>query len=254
MGLPLAVHVIAGALGIVFGFVALYAAKGARLHRKSAMLFVYAMLVMALVGATLAMVMNKAAASNTPMGLLTAYLVITGLTTVHSPSTRSRQLDLGLMLVALAVGLALFTFGVAAAASPSGRLEGMPAFPFFMFGSIALMSSIGDLRMIRAGGIQGAPRLTRHLWRMCLALLIAAASFFLGPTRRIPEVMRVPALLPVPVLAVLATMLYWLWRVRIRRSFQASGSAIADRAILSPEARGPFRPQRRTEAPYMPGK
>ena len=253
MGLSLAIHVICGALGIGFGFVALYSAKGARLHRKSGMLFVYAMLVMALVGATLAVVMNKAAASNTPMGLLTAYLVITGLTTVHSPATRSRQLDLGLMLVALAVGLALVTFGAAAVASPTGTLEGMPAFPYFLLGSIALMSSIGDLRMIRAGGLQGAPRLTRHLWRMCLALLIAA-TFFLGPTRRIPEVLRIPALLPVPVLAVLVTMLYWLWRVRVRRSVQASGSAIADRAIPSPGATGPFRPRRRTGAPYSLGK
>jgi uncharacterized membrane protein len=254
MGLPLAAHVIGGALGIGCGFVALYAAKGARLHRKSGMLFVYAMLVMALFGATLAMVMNKAATSNTPVGLLTAYLVITGLMTVRPPSARSRQLDLGLMLVALAVGLALFTFGAAAVASPNGRLQGMPALPFFLFGSIALMSSIGDLRMIRAGGIQGAPRLTRHLWRMCLALFIAAASFFLGPTRRIPEVMRIPALLPVPVVAVLVTTLYWLWRVRIRRSFQASGPAIADRVVLSPGATGPFQPQRRTAAPYSLGK
>ena len=222
MGLPLTAHVAGGALGIAFGFVALYAAKGARLHRRSGMLFVYAMLVMALVGATLAMVMNKAATSNTPVGLLTAYLVITGLTTVRPPSTRSRLLDVGLMLVALAVGLALFTFGVAAVASPDRTLEGVPAFPFFVFGSIALMSSIGDLRMIRAGGLRGAPRLTRHLWRMCFALLIAAASFFLGPTRRIPEALRVPALLPVPVLAVLVTMLYWLWRVRIRRSVVGS--------------------------------
>jgi uncharacterized membrane protein len=219
MALPLAAHVLGGALGIGFGFVALYTAKGARLHRQSGMLFVYAMLVMALVGATLAMVMNKAATSNTPVGLLTAYLVMTGLLTVRAPASRSKRLDLGLMLVALAVGLALFTFGVAALASASGRMEGMPALPFFLFGSIAVLSSIGDLRMIRAGGIQGAPRLTRHLWRMCVALLIAAASFFLGPTRRIPEVLRIPDLLPIPVLLVLVTMLYWLWRVRFRRTY-----------------------------------
>jgi uncharacterized membrane protein len=219
MGLPLAAHVLGGALGIGFGFVALFASKGARLHRRSGMLFVYAMLVMALAGATLAVVMNKAATSNTPVGLLTAYLVITGLLTVRAPSARSPRLGVGLMLAALAVGLALFTFGVTALRSPSGRLEGMPAFPFFLFGSIALLSSIGDLRMIRAGGLQGATRLTRHLWRMCAALFIAAASFFLGPTRRIPEVLRVPALLPIPVLIVLVTMLYWLWRVRFRRPY-----------------------------------
>ena len=65
--------------------------------------------------------------------------------------------------------------------------------------------------MIRAGGLKGAPRLRRHLWRMCTALFIASASFFLGPVRRIPEPLRIPALRLIPFLA-LATMAYWLWR------------------------------------------
>ena len=33
------IHVVAGALALVFGYVALYAAKGAPLHRKSGILF-----------------------------------------------------------------------------------------------------------------------------------------------------------------------------------------------------------------------
>ena len=35
--------------------------------------------------------------------------------------------------------------------------------------------------MLRAGGMHGTARLKRHLWRMCVALPIAAASFFRGP-------------------------------------------------------------------------
>ena len=42
--MTLLVHFLAGGLGLVFGYVALSAAKGAPLHRKSGMLFVYAML------------------------------------------------------------------------------------------------------------------------------------------------------------------------------------------------------------------
>lgn len=83
------------------------------------------------------------------------------------------------------------------------------------FGGIALLAGVGDLRMIRAGGLQGAPGLKRHLWRMCTALFIAAASFFLGPVRRIPEPLRIPALRLIP-LVVLVTMVYWLWRRRKR--------------------------------------
>ena len=67
--------------------------------------------------------------------------------------------------------------------------------------------------MIRAGGLRGAPRLTRHLWRMCLALFIATASFFLGTGRRIPESLHIRAFRLIP-LVVLATMVFWLWRLR----------------------------------------
>jgi uncharacterized membrane protein len=240
MGMMLPVHVVAGALGIVFGFVALYAAKGARLHRRSGMLFVYALLTMCFLGALLAAVRGKAPESNVPMALLTAYLVITGLTTVRTPSAGSRALDLGLMLVASVVGLALFTFGVKAFASPRGSLHGIPALAFFTFGSVALLASVGDLRLIGSGGVQalrGAPRLTRHLWRMSFALLIAAFSF----SRVIPKSIRIVPLPAVPALVVLATLLYWLWRIRIRRSVPGmvgiSASPAQISSILPPPAR-----------------
>ena len=41
----LPIHIIAGLIGLATGAVALYAAKGAKLHRKSGMIFVYTMLV-----------------------------------------------------------------------------------------------------------------------------------------------------------------------------------------------------------------
>jgi hypothetical protein len=51
---------------------------------------------------------------------------------------------------------------------------------------------------------------------MCAALFIASGSFFLGPVRRIPEPLRIPALRLIP-LVVLVTMAYWLWRYRRKR-------------------------------------
>lgn len=216
----LPVHILAGLTGIASGFVALYAVKGATLHRKSGLVFVYAMVTMALMGALLAGLRGKAPASNVPMGLLTAYLVITGLTTVRPPSAGLRRLDLPLMLVVLTVGLALVAFGVVALASPTGTLSGMPSPPFFVFGTVALLAAAGDLRLIRSGGVQavrGALRLKRHLWRMCFALLLAAFSFFLGQARVIPKPIRIVPLLAIPPLVVLVALLYWLWRLRSKR-------------------------------------
>ncbi len=120
------------------------------------------------------------------------------------------------MLVALAIGLTSLTFGFEAIAA-GGTRKGMPAFPFFMFGFVGLLAAVLDVRMLRAGPLHGAARLTRHLWRMCFALFVAAMSFFIGQADEIPEALRIMPLLALPVIAVLVTMFYWLWRVRVRK-------------------------------------
>jgi uncharacterized membrane protein len=220
----LTVHIIAGALGILSGFVALYAAKGATVHRKAGTLFVYAMLTMSLIGASIALIWNVAPEVNAPVGFLTAYLVITAIGTVKPSLAGSRGTSIGLMVVPLAMGAALLSFAFRAVASPTGTVHGMPAAPFFVFAFISVLAIAGDVRLIRSGGVQtlrGAPRLTRHLWRMSVALLIAAFSFFLGQAKVIPKPIRIYPLLMVPPLLVLATLLYWLWRVRIRRSLRS---------------------------------
>ena len=216
-------HIFSGSLAILFGFIALYAAKGAWLHRRAGMVFTYAMITMALVGAVMAAVWGRQPASNIPTGVLTAYLVMTGLATVRPPARAARPIDAGLMLLAIALGIAEFTFGVVAINSPKGQLAGIPSLPFFVFGSIAFLASAGDFRMIRAGGVQairGAPRIARHLWRMCLALLIAAFSFFLGQSQVIPKPLRIYPLLALPPVLVLWAILYWVWRVRVRKTFR----------------------------------
>lgn len=221
------VHIVGGALGLLTGYVALYAAKGGTLHRKSGMLFVYTMLTMAAFGLTIAITRGIAPAINIPAASLTASLIITSLTTVRPLRAGSRWLDLGAMLLSLGVGGIMLTWGFEAVAS-GGRRNGMPAFPFFMFGVVGMLAAIGDLRVMRSGALKGAPRLARHLWRMCFALFIAALSASVQFGKMIPKPYRVPGLLAVPVVLVLVTMFYWMWRVRIRRSLR--GLVVASKA------------------------
>ena len=224
----LVVHIAAGLTAITLGYVALSTAKGKRGHRISGRAFVYSMMTMALLGAWLAATHNKAPEANVPVGLLTAYLAITGLTTVKPLRTNGRELDTALAALALVVGLVLLGFGIKAGNAPTGTLHGIPTFPFYIFGAVAMLAGISDVRLIRAGGIQllrGTPRLTRHLWRMCFAHLIAAFSFFLGQAKVFPKQYRIVPLLIIPPLIVLAALLYWLWRVRFKRSLR--GIAVA---------------------------
>ena len=98
-------HVTAGVIAVVAGFVALYVLKGAQLHRKSGTIFVNAMLLMSLSGAVMA-VGRAEAAINIPAGLVTAYLVITALLTVRPPSRGSRRVERVAMLAAFALARA----------------------------------------------------------------------------------------------------------------------------------------------------
>jgi len=227
------VHIVAGGLSLLAGYLALYSAKGDTLHRKSGRAFVYAMLTMGVAGTTIAAIRNVAPSINVPAALLTSYLVITALITVRPPIARSRWLDPTLMLVALVVGVTSLTFGFEAVASPDGKgRDGMPAFPFFMFGVVGTLAGILDVRMMRSGGLTGASRLARHLWRMSFALFIAALSFFIGQSQVFPKPIRIMPLLALPVLAVLVTMLYWLWRVRVRRSLRGIVGSIGAREAV----------------------
>jgi len=217
-------HILAGVLALAFGYVALFSAKGATLHRKSGMLFVYAMVTLSLTGALVA-VLNTSSVS-VVAGLLTFYFVTTALLTVRRSLQEPQWIDTAAMLFALTVAVLAFKTGFDA--SKTGRPE---TAPMFIFGIVGLLAAAGDMRMIRARGIQGPRRITRHLWRMCFAMWVAAASFFWGPPGRVPEVIRIPALLPIPVLLPIVVMFYWLWRVRVRRSLRGIVSVGAPEAI-----------------------
>ena len=215
----LPIHVIAGARGIISGFIALFVVKGATVHRRSGTVFVTSMVAMAMMGATIA-AFFRPNPGNVIAGTLTTYLVITAFTTVRERTATVRRLEFGAMLVAIALGLTSLTIGFDTLGTPTKVLRGIPAGVFLMFGTVALLSGIGDVWMIRAGGRRGPARLVRHLWRMSYALWIAALSFFIGQMRVIPQPFRIVPLLVIPPLVVLVAMLYWLWKVRVRKTFQ----------------------------------
>jgi hypothetical protein len=82
---------------------------------------------------------------------------------------------------------------------------------------IHLVIAFAATKLILRGGISGAQRITRHLWRMCVALFIAAASLFLGQPNVFPASVRGSFILFVPEVAVLGLMIFWLIRVRFTR-------------------------------------
>jgi hypothetical protein len=166
--------------------------------------------VMSLTGALIATV--KPDRGSIIAGLLTFYFVVTGVLTVKKVPGQRR-----IEMIAMVWGFVLGLFAIWAGwwLAQRGRPE---AAPMFIFSAMAIGGSIGDWKMLRAGGLTGKPRIKRHLWRLCFAMWVAAASFFWGPPNRVPELIRIPALLPIPVLTPIVVMLYWLWRMRGKKT------------------------------------
>lgn len=207
----LPIHIIAGATGIISGAIALSALKGANLHRKSGMIFVYAMLLMSASGGVMAMVrLNR---GNVMGGWLAFYMVTTGLLTTKRRVAGVEWLDIAAMLLGVTVGVTGIVFGFQALHSPTGTLDSYPPLLYFIFASIAMLSAAGDVRMMLAGGLQGRRRIVRHLWRMCYAMFIGTGSFFLGQSKHFPQPIRIIPLLMIPAFLPLALMLIWLVRM-----------------------------------------
>ncbi len=207
----LTVHIAAGGLALVTGFIALFVAKGGRLHRTSGLVFVGAMVVMGSTGAAIAAMLGEN--GNVLGGMLAAYLVVTAVTTVRSVPG-SRWVDLTAMTVALAFGLIGVTTGLDILARGEFTEAGVPAPMYLFMGTVALAAAVSDVRVIRFGSLSGRPRLIRHLWRMCFALWVAAGSFFLGQADEFPESLRIWPLLSIPVVLPLLAILYWRWKLR----------------------------------------
>ena len=213
--LALAVHFAAGLVSIVAGAIALSAAKGGRLHKRSGLVFTWAMIGLGLTAAGIGMYENRP--SQVFAGLVAAYLVFTAMSTVKALPGIGRGIDVALMVLAFAYAAASLYGGVTEWLDPTVQVVGRPrVVPPLVIGSVILLAAVGDLRAIRAGGLRGSRRLARHLWRMCFALFVATGSFFLGQMKFIPEPVRIVPLLLVLAFAPILFLFYWMWRVRVR--------------------------------------
>jgi uncharacterized membrane protein len=218
----LPVHILADGLAIVLGAVALSVKKGGSVHRRSGMLFVYAMLVMGTTASILEF-RRSAAATNVVAALMALYFVGTALTTVRTPSRSTRAINVASLTVALGLASLSIIGGVKAVNNPGLSSGGVPfriiGVMSFIIAAVLLLAAAGDVRIMRSGMPRGGRRLARHLWRMCFALFIAAGSFFSIRQRVakiLPEPFTAGPMRALPIVLLFGAMFYWMWRVRRR--------------------------------------
>jgi hypothetical protein len=178
----LALHVSAGIAGMLSGTAALSLRKGSPRHVQAGKVFVVSMLIMAIFAVYLAIVRHQP--NNIGGGILTFYLIGTAWLTARRRDGETSRFDWVALLIPLAIGTLGWMNGLDALLSPTGSKYGVSAGMHLFMGSVCLLAATGDIRMLLGGGVLGAKRIARHLWRMCFGLFIAAGSFFFGPSNR----------------------------------------------------------------------
>ena len=221
----LTAHICAGTVGLLSGTAAIGLRKGSRQHALAGKVFVASMLSMGVAAVYLAVVRHQP--NNVGGGILTFYLIGTAWLTAKRRHGEANKLDWIVSLVPLTLGVLTWIAGMQALRNHAELPGGVPVGMSFFMGTVMLLAAAGDVRMLLRGGIQGAQRIARHLWRMCFGLFIAAGSFFLGPSNRpfrlLSEVGLGKHLSPVffntglyLTLTVLPLLLLIFWLARVR--------------------------------------
>jgi uncharacterized membrane protein len=178
----LPVHIAGGIVGMLTGTAALIFRKGGRWHVLAGKVFVASMLIMSAFAVYLAVLKHQP--GNIGGGTLTFYLILTAWLTARRRDGQTSVYDWVLLLIPLALGALTWLGGLQKLRGPVPPDDGVPAGMNFFMGTVMLLAGAGDLRLLLGGGVAGAKRVVRHLWRMCFGLFIAAGSFFLGPSNR----------------------------------------------------------------------
>ncbi|HKY53041.1 MAG TPA: hypothetical protein VJM08_01995, partial [Anaerolineales bacterium] len=127
-------HIIGGLIGLTSGALALSSPKGATLHRKSGIIFVYAMLLLSFTGVVIAALLPERI--SVIAGMLTFYLVITALLTVRRRPQGFDWIVAGAMVFAWIIGLPSIAFAIQGLVNRDGIIglcaccshDGDPAF------------------------------------------------------------------------------------------------------------------------------
>jgi hypothetical protein len=212
MNIILWAHIAGGLIAVLAGFVAAGARKGSRVHRLAGTWFAASMIVL---GMSAAMLVGLAPEDDRGIvGLLTCYFVATSWVTARRRDGTTGKFEIIACAIALSAAAGWLWYGLAGASTPAG-----PG-PIFVFAGVLLVAGLGDLNVILRNKLTAAQRLSRHLWRMCLAFFIATGSFFLGQQDVLPAVMRGSPILFVLAFAPIAVMVFWLVRLRLAKSIR----------------------------------
>lgn len=208
----LTLHIIAGAIALLAGYVVICLEKGKKVHKVVGRSYVIAMLLLGLSGTYIAIIRDIPLSMLN--GLVLCYFVLSSLNIVWQKPKSTNNVDKMLFVFVAAITTAFAWYIYQTTQTLNGKLGGFGAPAYVVFGSVMAMCTFADFRYIKRKGLSGSSRLARHLWRMFFPLLMSTAAFFLGQAKHLPESIQRIDILLMPVVLVTLSSIYWLVRIK----------------------------------------
>ena len=219
--LAFVLHVFGGAVGLLSGVLAMTVRKGGPFHRLAGNVFFASMLVMAVFAVYLGFV-RPGMQVNVFIGVFVAYLVATAWFTIRRPEgavglPEKLGLAAGLVLCTPFVLLSLqLALGLPPFLHSGMAFKGPLLVAIYLFTLVLVIAAGSDAAVVFSGGVSGAARIARHLWRLCVALTLATGSALSnGLPRLLPTGVELPGWTLYLQFVWVALLAYWMVRVRL---------------------------------------
>ncbi len=219
-------HGVVGAGIVLAGILALASRKGSRFHRQCGKIFVLLLGLMALVIAASAIAPAHHLISTLGMifTALTCYLILTSWAIVATPAASLGRFARIGPVIALSIASAALFLGWQAQTGQLVLDNDIPVSAYFGFAGLAFLAACADISVVLRGGISGAQRLFRHLWRMCFSLYFSVATIFTGPGSILfPDNIRGTWPLLLPENVILLVSLYFSVQIFSKRMIFQTG-------------------------------
>lgn len=219
MNVIIGVHVAAGIAAIMLGTVAVTVQKGRAAHASAGTWFVLAMLVLGISGIVSAALSPSMDVALTASGAITIYFVATSWLSARRRDGRPGIAEKSACAIIWAMAALFGASAVAAAISPESTFFGAGAPLHGGLAALCAFAGALDLKFILGTKLSGKQRISRHLWRMCFAFLLATSFAFLGQQDKMPQAMRGSPILYLAALGPLFVMAFWLIGLRFGKAF-----------------------------------
>jgi hypothetical protein len=205
-----AIHTPGGTIALVAAALAMFSKKGSARHKKAGSWFTVSMMIMLVSGIVAAYLIN--AIDDMMLGAIVLYTVFSAWLTVYHKKNETGILELTALI--WVVGFAIIAFCL----SMVWEEVETPA-PYLVWGVLATLCALGDIRNLYYGGLSGTQRMIRHVWRIGFTLIWAALAF----TDKIVKMMganvknmleeQVLIIVAPPTFLILITVLYWITQI-----------------------------------------